>query len=92
MSTQRKAENLLWIPNTHQKFGSTLNLRNLLALPSVMNVMPFWKQNGATTGLRIIHSIDVMKQKTQQKPAVEISKWCTKPKKSIKSAQKWSIN
>ena len=49
-------------------------------------------KDGATTGLskhlRTIHSIDVMKQKAQQKPAFEISKWCTKPKKSIKSAQK----
>ena len=80
----------LWILNTDQKFGNTLNLRNLLALPSVMNVMPFWKQNGATTGLRIIHSIDVMKQKSRQ---VEISKWCTKPLKNLlKLHKKSSVN
>ena len=49
----------------------------------------------ATTELlkrfRTIHSIDVMKQKTQKKTAAEISKfgkWCSKPKKPIESTQK----
>ena len=49
------------------------------------NVMPSAKE-GATTvllkHLRTIHSIDVMKQKTQQKPAAKISKWCTIPQKN----------
>ena len=31
----------LWNPNTHKKFWNTLNLRNLLALPSAMNVTQF---------------------------------------------------
>ena len=38
--------------------------------------------------LRTIHQIDVMKQKTQQKPAAEISIWCTKPNKPTESTKK----
>ena len=41
----------LWILNTDQKFGNTLNLRNLLALPSVMNVMPYTKKRSWSRGL-----------------------------------------
>ena len=37
-----------------------------------------------------IHSIDVMKQKTQQKPAAEISKWCTY--KTKKTYWKYTTN
>ena len=90
MSTKRKAEILLFMDPkyTHQKFLNTLifELEKFAGIAQCNECDAILKaKDGVTTGLlkhlRIIHSFDVMKQK----PAAQISKWCTKPEKPTES-------
>ena len=94
MSTKREAKKLLDVsmdPKYTSKVWEHFKLEKFAGIAQCNECDAILKaKDGATTGLlkhlRTNHSIDVMKQKAKQKakqkPAVEISKWCTKPKKT----------
>ena len=96
MSTKRKAENLLFVdvsmdPKYISKVLEHFKLEIFGGIAQCNECDAILKAKvGVTTGLlkhfRTNHSIDVMKQKAKQKakqkPAVEISKWCTELKKT----------
>ena len=96
MSTKRKAEYLLFVdvsmdPKYISKVLEHFKLEIFGGIAQCNECDAILKAKvGVTTGLlkhlRTNHSIDVMKQKAKQKakqkPAVEISKWCTELKKT----------